>query len=99
MKIKERFEVLTEKLGLKLENGIERIINSHMLKRIEDGIIGDDYMPRGRKEATKTIDVEHTEPYDRMCICPMRINGTVFEDKVYCAVCQGLIGCVEETVK
>lgn len=93
MDIKGRFNILTERLGIKLEEGIERVINSHLLKEMENRVIGDDFMPRKKKTPIPTIPKD--EHNDRMCNCPTPINGSVVDGIVYCAICQGILGCVE----
>ena len=80
MKIQDRFNKISDKLGDRVIDGIERIITSSILATMEKHVIGSSFMPRGYKEPLK----------DRLCECPNPEDGTILDRKVYCAICKGV---------
>lgn len=91
MKIQGAIKRVTERMGDIIEEQAERIVNSSIMERIEEHMIGNDYMPRGTKRyAVKKITIEGDQS-DRLCKCPEPIEGSIVNRIQYCAVCQGVM--------
>ncbi len=80
---------VTARMGDMVEELAEKVINSSLMTRIEEKIIGEDYMPKGRLIVRRVTIEEETS--DRLCKCPEPIEGSTVNRIVYCAVCQGVI--------
>ena len=96
MKIKERFDSIYANLGDKVEESIEKIINSRFLAKIEREVIGNGFMPRVRRNPAYPSNID---PSDRLCSCPMQTEGAIYNRIIYCGVCQGVIRVLESTPK
>ncbi len=96
MHLKERFNKLCNTIGDKIEEGMERLVNSHTLKVMEDKVIGDDFMARAKKSyPLRPVPRDtHIPASERLCLCEPYIEGTVVDGIQYCALCNGVVSLI-----